>query len=152
MQYSGNGSPSSSFPTNDYRMYGWNLSQLTPLLGMGSSLANSMGYGNLGKMLGTANQFMGNLPSTSPQNWGGGTHTFQPLNPLTWGSPSPSMPQAGWGNPNGLGWLGQLFGGNYNTPTGYNGWPLQNTGALPLGMPSFFPQGNQGSWPGNGLF
>ncbi|GGH77731.1 hypothetical protein JOD43_001455 [Pullulanibacillus pueri] len=141
-----------AYPITDTRMYGWNLGQLTPLLGMGSSLAHSMGYGNLGKMLGTANQFMGNLPSMLPQGWGTSMNTPNPLNPLTWGNMSPTVPQAGWGNSSGFGWLSPLFNGTIPS-TGYNGGPLQNTGTPPFGTQPFFPQGpapTQGNWPGYG--
>jgi|GEM_PF-2402496 len=160
MQYPAYNNLASSFPPhydgsgntfNDPRTYGWNLGHFTPLLGMGSSLANSMGYGNISKFLGGAHQFMGTLPSIAPQNWGAPVNTNQPLNPLMPGNAT--FPQAGWGNTSGSGWLGKLLGGNYNAPTSYNGWPLQNMGMPSFGTQPFFPPGMpSGNTPGYGLF
>ncbi|MFC4620061.1 hypothetical protein ACFO4N_15215 [Camelliibacillus cellulosilyticus] len=44
---------------------GFGYQQLMPLLGMGSNIAQTMGYGNVGTMLGYANQLMGKIPSNS---------------------------------------------------------------------------------------
>jgi len=104
----------------DYVTRAYGLGNLTPLLGMGSTLAGYMGHTNLAKMLGTANGLLGKLPSAFPG---------------ISGSPASSGGFGGFG--------GGLFGAPYypGLPQGFGspGWPYH--GMSGYGMPHF-PQGS----------
>lgn len=142
----------------DYDLRTYGIGNLSPLLGMGSTLANMMGHGNISKMLTQANGLMGQFNSIFPKNIGTqtgfpglgggglfGVPNFNGQQPGFGGSGFPFMPPQSTGFGSGAPFYPQGYG--YQPSLGTQGGGFGHFMSSFLGFPGMAP-GFGGGMPG----